>query len=102
MFHLNVLSMTFIGTMLLGGSAALAQRFSASRFWPEIERTGARVVNLIGAMPAIIAQLPDTPEMPRCFGQIRMVHAVPFPVTCRFVEDAIRRENTGGQGIWHD
>lgn len=79
MFHLNVLSMTLIGTMLLGGSAALAQRFSASRFWPEIERTGARVVNLIGGLPAIIAQLPDTAESVRCFGQIRMVHAVPFP-----------------------
>ncbi len=79
MYHLNVLSMTLIGTMLVGGSAALAQRFSASRFWPEIERTGARVVNLIGGLPAIIAQLPDTPEMTRCFGQIRMVHAVPFP-----------------------
>ncbi|MCX2930849.1 AMP-binding protein [Mycobacterium sp. CVI_P3] len=79
MFHLNVLSMTLIGSMLIGGSAALAQRFSASRFWPEIERTGARVVNLIGGLPAIIAQLPDTPESTRCFGQIRMVHAVPFP-----------------------
>jgi crotonobetaine/carnitine-CoA ligase len=79
MFHLNVLSMTLIGTMLVGGSAALAQRFSASGFWPEMERTGARVVNLIGGLPAIIAQLPDTPEMTRCFGQIRMVHAVPFP-----------------------
>lgn len=79
MFHLNVLSMTLIGTMMLGGAAALAQRFSASGFWPEIERTGARVVNLIGGLPAIIAQGADTPEMKRCYGQIRMVHAVPFP-----------------------
>ncbi|WP_099023626.1 AMP-binding protein [Mycolicibacterium palauense] len=79
MFHLNVLAMTLIGTMLVGGSAALAKRFSASRFWPEIERTGARVVNLIGGLPAIIAQQPDSPAMSRCFGQIRMVHAVPFP-----------------------
>jgi carnitine-CoA ligase len=79
MFHLNVLSMTLIGTMLIGGSAALAQRFSASGFWPEIERTGARVVNLIGGLPSIIAQMPDTPEATHCFGQIRMVHAVPFP-----------------------
>jgi crotonobetaine/carnitine-CoA ligase len=88
MFHLNVLSMTLIGTMLLGGSAALAQRFSASRFWPEIERTGARVVNLIGGLPAILAQLPDTSESMRCFGQIRMVHAVPFPAPL--------------QGVWRE
>lgn len=79
MFHLNVLSLTIIGTMLVGGSAALAPRFSVSRFWPEIERTGARVVNLIGGPPAMLAQAPDTPEMLRCYGQIRMVHCVPFP-----------------------
>ncbi len=85
MYHLNVLSMTLIGTMLVGGSAALVQRFSASGFWPEIERTGARVVNLIGGLPAIIAQLPDSPEMTRCFGQIRMVHAVPFPAALQEV-----------------
>lgn len=85
MFHLNVLSMTLIGTMLVGGSASLAQRFSASGFWPEIERTGARVVNLIGGLPSIIAALPDSPEMARCFGQIRMVHAVPFPAALQEV-----------------
>ncbi|WP_412517273.1 AMP-binding protein [Actinomadura madurae] len=79
MFHLNVLSMTIISTMLVQGTAALAPRFSVSGFWPEIERTGARVVNLIGAMPVMIAQQPDTPEMQRCYGQIRMVHCVPFP-----------------------
>lgn len=79
MFHLNVLAMTVVATMLVGGTAALAPRFSVSRFWPEMERTGARVVNLIGGLPAMIAQAPDTPEMQRCYGQIRMVHCVPFP-----------------------
>jgi crotonobetaine/carnitine-CoA ligase len=79
MFHMNVLGMTVVGTMLVGGQAAIAPRFSVSGFWPEMERTGARVVNLLGSMSAMIAQYHDTPEMERCFGQIRMVHAVPFP-----------------------
>jgi crotonobetaine/carnitine-CoA ligase len=79
MFHLNVLAMTVLATMLVGGTAALAPRFSLSRFWPEIERTGARVVNLIGALPVLIAQQPDSDASRRCFGQIRMVHSVPFP-----------------------
>ncbi|WP_329780480.1 AMP-binding protein [[Mycobacterium] nativiensis] len=99
MFHLNVLSMTLIGTMMLGGTAALAKRFSASGFWPEIERTGARVVNLIGGLPAIIAQGPDTPEMKRCFGQIRMVHAVPFPETVQRVwRERFGVESPGAKG----
>ncbi|HVE27642.1 MAG TPA: AMP-binding protein, partial [Sporichthya sp.] len=48
MFHLNVLAMTIVATMAVGGTAALSPRFSVSGFWPEMERTGARVVNLIG------------------------------------------------------
>ncbi|MEW6471460.1 MAG: AMP-binding protein [Actinomycetota bacterium] len=79
MFHMNVLGVTIVGTMLVAGSAAIAPRFSVSGFWPEIERTGAQVVNLLGSMSSMIAQYHDTPEMERCVGQIRMLFAVPCP-----------------------
>lgn len=79
MYHFNLVSQTIAGTMLLRGSASVARRFSVSGFWPEIERTGAQVVNLLGSMGALIAQMPDTLEMKRCFGQIRVVHGAPFP-----------------------
>jgi carnitine-CoA ligase len=99
MFHLNVLAMSLLGTMLVGGTAALAPRFSVSRFWPEIERTGARVVNLIGGLPAMLANQPDTAEMLRCRGQIRMVHSVPFPPELQAVwRDRFGVEIAGAKG----
>jgi carnitine-CoA ligase len=65
--------------MLLGGRAAIAPRFSASRFWPEIERTGAQVVNLLGAMATIVATRSDENEGAIPYGQIRVVHGAPIP-----------------------
>lgn len=79
MFHLNVLNNTVVGTMVLRGRASIAPRFSVSGFWPEIERTGAGLVNLLGSMSSMLARMPDTPEMARCRGRIRMLHAVPVP-----------------------
>jgi len=78
-YHFNLVSGTVLGSMLLRGTAAVAPRFSVSAFWPEVERTGARMVNLLGSMGALIAQMPDTDPMRRCHGQIRIVHGAPFP-----------------------
>lgn len=77
LFHLNAVS-TVVSTMVLGSSASIAPRFSVSQFWPEIERTGARVVNLLGTMIPLIADMDDTEEMARCKGQIRAVLGAPF------------------------
>ncbi|MFI5958883.1 AMP-binding protein [Cryptosporangium sp. NPDC051539] len=78
-YHFNLVSGTILGTMLLRGSAAIAGRFSVSGFWPEIARTGATVINLLGSMGSLIAQMGDTPEMTSCHGRIRVVHGAPFP-----------------------
>jgi crotonobetaine/carnitine-CoA ligase len=78
MFHLNLTGLSIAGTMLIQGTAAISPRFSVSGFWPEMERTGARVVYLVGAMPSMIAKMDDTPELLRCRGQIRMAYAAPF------------------------
>lgn len=78
-YHFNLVSGTILGTMLLRSSAAVAPRFSVSGFWPEMERTGAKMVNLLGSMGAMIAQAPDTDVSLRCRGQVRVVHGAPFP-----------------------
>jgi crotonobetaine/carnitine-CoA ligase len=78
-FHFNLVSGTVLGTMLLRGAASIAPRFSVSNFWPEVERTGAKIVNLLGSMGSLIAQMDDTPEMARCKGAIRVIHGAPFP-----------------------
>ncbi|HVW34678.1 MAG TPA: AMP-binding protein, partial [Acidimicrobiia bacterium] len=96
-YHFNLVSGTILGTMLLRGRASIAPRFSVSGFWPDIERTGARMVNLLGSMGALIADMPDTPEMQRCKGQIRVVHGAPFPPALQHIwESRFGAERVGG------
>jgi crotonobetaine/carnitine-CoA ligase len=78
-YHFNLVSGTILGTMMLRSSASIAARFSVSGFWPEMQRTGAELVNLLGSMGSLIARMDSTPEMARCHGQIRVVHGAPFP-----------------------
>jgi carnitine-CoA ligase len=79
MFHFNALATTLLTSILIGGTSSLYPRFSLSRFWPEIERSGARVVNVLGAMASLIASMDDTPELLRCKGQLRVAVGAPFP-----------------------
>ena len=73
LFHLMATATVVLATAQVGGRAALLQRFSVSNFWSEIERTGATEAGLIGAMVPLIATAPDSPEMKRCYGQLRVM-----------------------------
>jgi crotonobetaine/carnitine-CoA ligase len=76
-YHLNVTAGTLLASMLIAGTASIYPRFSLSHFWDDVERSGARVVDLLGAMISLVAQMPDTPAMLRCRGQIRAMMGVP-------------------------
>jgi crotonobetaine/carnitine-CoA ligase len=65
-------------TMQLQSSASLYRKFSASKFWHEIERSGANHVMMIGSMAQMIANGADTPESKKCHGQIRILLAAPM------------------------
>jgi carnitine-CoA ligase len=82
LFHIFAIA-TVVSTAQLRGSASIAPRFSVSGFWPEVERTGATVVSLLGAMGVLLANAPDTEASRRCRGQIRSVLAVPFPAALK-------------------
>lgn len=94
-YHFNLVSGTVLGTMVLRSSAAIAPRFSVSGFWPDVERTGAKIVNLLGSMGSLVAQAPDTEASRRCHGQIRIVHGAPFPAELQ----ATWRERFGVEGV---
>ncbi|HEX3781299.1 MAG TPA: AMP-binding protein [Pseudonocardiaceae bacterium] len=79
LFHYNAWTVTVVPSMLLGSSASIAPRFSLSGFWPEIERSKASMVSLLGPMVSLIAQAPDSEAMRRCRGQLRIVQSAPFP-----------------------
>ena len=78
-FHFNAVGCTFLSSAVLGGSAYFAPRFSLSGFWADIERSKATAASLLGVMIPLVAQQPDTPEMQRCRGQLRLVAGAPFP-----------------------
>lgn len=78
LFHLNAMA-SFIITLMLGSRITVGARFSVSKFWPSIEKSGAKFVNLLGPMATMLAHAEDNDAMLRCKGQLRKVLAVPFP-----------------------
>ena len=77
-FHLNAQAYGLVATILSLGSLFVAERFSLSRFWKDIEESGAVITNLLGSMIPLIARAPDSAEMKRCHEQLRFVGGSPF------------------------
>lgn len=76
MFHLAAVS-HLTASVLLGASMSLASRFSVSRFWDDIERSGATIAALMGSMLPMIAQADETEAARRTKGQLRVVSGSP-------------------------
>jgi len=89
LFHLNAISICVVGTLLMGGSASIARRFSVSGFWPEIRRTGATVLSMLGSLAILIANAEDHPDMEG--HRLRVCAAAPMPPDI----DRIWRERFG-------
>jgi crotonobetaine/carnitine-CoA ligase len=85
LFHFNAIVTAILGPLIYGGRAAIERRFSVSRFWPEMNRTGATVTSTLGTMAYLLAHDTDRPEMPRsgraeANTSLRLVGAAPLPV----------------------
>jgi len=78
LFHMNATATGVLASMMSGGRCVIYPRFSVSNFWPEIERTGATVVSLLGSMISMLTVAPDNDAMKRCFGQLDMIAGAPF------------------------
>lgn len=79
LFHLNATGGSVLSCMFVGARVAIYPRFSVSRFWPEIERSGATVASLLGSMITFVAEAEDNECSKRCFGQLHTVRGSPFP-----------------------
>jgi carnitine-CoA ligase len=78
LFHFNAVC-NVLCDLKHGGRMALYPRFSVSNFWPEIERTGANYVTLLGSMFPMLLTAPDNEAEQRCHGQLAIVGGAPFP-----------------------
>ncbi len=58
MFHIDATVLTVVPAMLLGTTAAIGDRFSASGFWDEVRRAGATVFDFMGATLTMLHKRP--------------------------------------------
>jgi len=61
LFHGNALFITVTMALIIGGTIALGKKFSASRFWEEINHSQATIFNTIGAILPILMKQPESP-----------------------------------------
>jgi crotonobetaine/carnitine-CoA ligase len=62
MFHGNALLISMLGSIFLDAKFALAERFSASRFWDDCGRYEAVEFNSLGGMMSILLKQPPSPR----------------------------------------
>jgi acyl-CoA synthetase (AMP-forming)/AMP-acid ligase II len=77
LFHADATALTTVPALLLGATAAIGRRFSASRFWDEVREHGATVFDFMGATLAILYKAeprPDDADNPA-----RLAWGVPVP-----------------------
>jgi crotonobetaine/carnitine-CoA ligase len=84
LFHFNAISCMLTATLISGGRAALARRFSVSGFWPEIDRTGATIASLLGSLAVLVARADDHPQAKlagtaQANTTLRLVTGAPMP-----------------------
>jgi crotonobetaine/carnitine-CoA ligase len=89
LFHFNAISVCVVGTLLVGGRASIAHRFSVSRFWPEVQRTGATIVSMLGSLAILLANAADHADSSD--HSLRLCAAAPMPPDV----DRIWRERFG-------
>lgn len=77
LFHLNAISICVVGTLLVGGSAAIERKFSVSNFWPAIRRTNATMLSMLGSLAILIANAEDHPDS--AGHRLRLCAAAPMP-----------------------
>ncbi|MCZ7687675.1 MAG: AMP-binding protein [Sandaracinaceae bacterium] len=60
LYHANALLLTTVQALNARARMVLARRFSASRFWEEVARSGATTFNALGAMIPILLKQPPS------------------------------------------
>jgi crotonobetaine/carnitine-CoA ligase len=78
LFHMNATAGSILSCMMVGATVAVFPRFSVSKFWPDVERSGATVVNLLGSMIGFIANAAENESAKRYFGKLKAVRGAPF------------------------
>ncbi len=63
-FHVNAMGHSFMGMLSCGGAQIIVDRFHPRSWWRHANETKATCFHYLGVMPAILMELPETPEDP--------------------------------------
>lgn len=77
LFHIDAATLTVGAALEIGATAALSERFSASRFWSEVRASHATVFNFMGATANILWKQPPQPTDRQ--HRVRLAWGVPLP-----------------------
>ena len=77
LFHLDASVLTVMPALVLGTTAAIGGRFSASGFWTEVRRFGATVFDFMGATLTMLHKRPPAPD--DADHPVRLAWGVPVP-----------------------
>jgi crotonobetaine/carnitine-CoA ligase len=77
LFHADATALTTVPALLLGCTAAIGRRFSASRFWSEVRETGSTVFDFMGATLSILRKA--EPRSDDRDNLVRLAWGVPVP-----------------------
>lgn len=84
MYHLDATALTVLPAILLGATAALSPRFSASNFWHEIREAKATIYDFMGATLALIFKQKDSSQDRQ--HTVRLAWGVPIPAFAKEYE----------------
>lgn len=99
LFHMNALCVGIISNILVGARVTIMPRFSVSKFWPEVERSGATIASILGSMGWLLAQAPDDEHMLNCVGQLHTVRGNPFTEEAKRIwRERFGARQVGGNG----
>ncbi|MCU1398836.1 MAG: hypothetical protein JWN62_1945 [Acidimicrobiales bacterium] len=77
LFHLDGAVLTVMPALVLGATAAIGERFSASGFWPEVAAMGATVFDFMGATLTMLHKAPARAD--DAHNTVRLAWGVPVP-----------------------
>lgn len=77
LFHINSQAYSTMGVIAAGATIVLAERFSASRFWADMNRYNVNVFNYVGSMIAVLLQ--RDPSREEYTHSVRLAYGGPIP-----------------------
>ena len=97
LFHIDASVLTLASAIVAGCTAALSERFSASRFWDEIRQFEATMFDFMGATLTILWKQPERPD--DADNPVRIGWGIPMPDFAAGFEERFRLRLVEGFGM---